>query len=62
MGHDPLPFLDGMVDVVDEADFADYGAALAWATDPDAEHDEEIRRVEYLGAEGDWRRAGVLHG
>ena len=55
-------FLDGMGDVVDEADFDDHTAALEWATDDAAEHDEEIQRVEYLGPEGDWRWAGALHG
>jgi hypothetical protein len=55
-------FLDGMGDVVEEADFDDHASALAWATDDDADHDEEIQRVEYLGPEGDWRWAGALQG
>jgi hypothetical protein len=55
-------FLDGMGDVVDEAEFDDHAAALQWATDEGAEHDEEIQRVEYLGPEGDWRWAGALGG
>ena len=55
-------FLDGMGDVVDEADFADHEAARRWAADPEVDHDEEIQRVEYLGPEGDWRWAGALEG
>jgi hypothetical protein len=53
-------FLDGMGDPVDEGDFPDHAAALAWATGD--EPDEEIERVEYLGPEGDWRWAGALQG
>jgi hypothetical protein len=55
-------FLDGMGDVVEEGEFHDHAAALAWATDDDADHDEEIQRVEFLGPEGDWRWAGALQG
>lgn len=54
-------FLDAMGDVVTEAEFADHAAALDWACDGDA-HDEQLQRVEYLGAEGDWRWAGPLSG
>lgn len=53
-------FLDGMGDPVDEREFADHAAALAWAHDNDL--DEEVQRVEFLGPEGDWRWAGALHG
>jgi hypothetical protein len=52
-------FLDGMGDVVDEGEFADHAAALAWAED---ECEEEIQRVEFLGPDGDWRWAGALQG
>ncbi len=52
-------FLDGMGDVVDEGDFAEHAAALAWARDED-EHDADVQRVEYLGDRGDWRWAGPL--
>jgi hypothetical protein len=63
-------FLDAMGDVVDDGEFPDHAAALAWAMDDDAahdaehdaEHEEEIQRVEFLGPEGDWRWAGALHG
>ena len=53
-------FLDAMGDVVEEGDFEDHAAALAWATDGD--HDEEVQRVEYLdlGPQRDWRWAGPL--
>jgi hypothetical protein len=54
-------FLDAMGDVIDEREFADHAAALAWAADP-VDQDEEIQRVEYLGPEGDWRWAGPLLG
>lgn len=54
-------FLDGMGDVMDERDFADHAAALAWAHDEE-ELDAEVQRVEYLGPEGDWRWAGALEG
>jgi hypothetical protein len=54
-------FLDGMGDVVDEQDFADHATALAWVRD-EADTDEPVERVEYLGAEGDWRWAGALEG
>lgn len=54
-------FLDGMGDVVNERDFDDHVAALAWARD-DEENDDEVQRVEYLGPEGDWRWAGPLEG
>ena len=52
-------FLDGMGDVVAAGEFADHPAALTWASD-DAERDEDIQRVEYLGPDGDWRWAGPL--
>jgi hypothetical protein len=55
-------FLDAMGDVVDDGEFADHAAALAWARDG-AEHeddDAEIERVEFLGPAGDWRWAGPL--
>ena len=40
-------FLDAMGDLVEEGDFEDHAAALAWARDGD--HDEDVQRVEYLG-------------
>ena len=52
-------FLDGMGDCVDEREFAEHAAALAWARDA-AEGDDDVQRVEYLGPEGDWRWAGPL--
>jgi hypothetical protein len=52
-------FLDGMGDVVANGEFPDHPAALAWARD-EAEHDEDVQRVEFLGPEGDWRWAGPL--
>lgn len=54
-------FLDGMGDVVAEQEFPDHGTALAWARD-EADTDEPVQRVEYLGPEGDWRWAGALEG
>jgi len=54
-------FLDGMGDVVDDREFADHAAALAWAWD-DVEKDDEVQRVEFLGPGGDWRWAGPLLG
>jgi hypothetical protein len=36
--------------------------AIAWAADGDDELEEEVQRVEDLGPEGDWRRAGPLLG
>lgn len=53
-------FLDAMGDVIDEAEFDDHAAALDWARDEDADRDEEVYRVEFLGPEGDWRWAGPL--
>jgi ribosomal protein S7 len=53
-------FLDGMGEVVAEEEFRDHAEALAWALD-DAGPEEEVQRVEYLGAEGGWRWAGALH-
>lgn len=50
-----------MGDVVADGEFADHASALAWAND-DAERDEDVQRVEYLGPEGDWRWAGPLLG
>jgi hypothetical protein len=50
-----------MGEVVDERQFAEHAAALAWAADGVAE-DDEIQRVEFLGPEGDWRWAGPLLG
>lgn len=59
-------FLDPMGDVVAERQFDDHAGALAWAqleADEDPELvDAQIERVEYLGPDGDWRWAGVLHG
>jgi hypothetical protein len=52
-------FLDAMGDVVDDGEFPDHAAALASARD-DAERDEDVQRVEFLGPEGDWRWAGPL--
>jgi hypothetical protein len=52
-------FLDAMGDVVAEGDFAAHPDALAWAAD-DGDRDEDVQRVEYQGAEGDWRWAGPL--
>jgi len=54
-------FLDAMGDVIDEREFDDHAAAVAWASD-DVEADEEIQRVEFLGPAGDWRWAGPLLG
>ena len=54
-------FLDGMGDVVDERDFPDHSAALAWARD-ESDTDEPVQRVEFLGPQGDWRWAGALEG
>ncbi|MEV8372648.1 hypothetical protein AB0P21_07915 [Kribbella sp. NPDC056861] len=53
-------FLDAMGNVVEEGDFEDHTAALAWARDGD--HDEDVQRVEYLdpGPQRDWRWAGPL--
>jgi hypothetical protein len=54
-------FLDGMGDVVAEGDFAGHEEALSWAVDEDGPA-EEVQRVEYRGAEGDWRWAGAVRG
>jgi hypothetical protein len=54
-------FVDAMGDVVEERQFAERAAALAWAAEGVAE-DDEIQRVEFLGPEGDWRWAGPLLG
>ena len=54
-------FLDGMGDVMDEREFPDHAAALAWAHEED-ELDADVQRVEYLGPEGDWRWAGAVEG
>jgi hypothetical protein len=54
-------FLDGMGDVMDEREFPDHAAALAWAHEEE-ELDDEVQRVEFLGPEGDWRWAGALQG
>jgi hypothetical protein len=54
-------FLDGMGDVVAEEDFASHDEALEWAVADDGP-EQEVQRVEYLGAEGDWRWAGALRG
>jgi hypothetical protein len=55
-------FLDAMGDVVEDGEFDQHAAALAWARDETAHEDDdaEIERVEYLGPEGDWRWAGPL--
>ena len=55
-------FLDGLGDVVEEGEFPDHAAALAWAQADDSDTDEEIERVEFLGPDGDWRWAGALGG
>lgn len=52
-------FLDGMGDIVAEGEFDDHDAAWAWAVD-DEGPEEDVQRVEYLGA-GGWRWAGALH-
>ena len=52
-------FLDAMGDVVADGEFPDHAAALAWARD-DADNDEDVQRVEFLGPQGDWRWAGPL--
>ena len=52
-------FLDGSGEVVSEHDFPDHAAALAWAAEEE-ETEDEIQRVEFLGAQGDWRWAGAL--
>ena len=54
-------FLDGMGDVVAQYEFEGHEAALSWAGDEDGP-EEQIERVEFLGAEGDWRWAGALRG
>jgi hypothetical protein len=54
-------FLDSMGDVMDEREFPDHAAALAWAHEEE-ELDDEVLRVEFLGPEGDWRWAGPLQG
>jgi hypothetical protein len=54
-------FLDGMGDVVAEAEFSEHADALAWAVDDDGP-DDDVQRVEFLGPEGDWRWAGALEG
>ncbi|SDP01038.1 hypothetical protein SAMN04515671_2658 [Nakamurella panacisegetis] len=54
-------FLNPMGDVVDERELADHATALALARDGD-EIDEDIQRVEFLGAEGDWRWTGPVEG
>ena len=53
-------FLDGMGDLVAEADFDRREDALAWAESDEPEDD--VQRVEFLGPEGDWRWAGALSG
>jgi hypothetical protein len=53
-------FLDGMGDVVAEAEFDRHEDARAWAEHE--EREEDVQRVEYLGPEGDWRWAGALRG
>jgi hypothetical protein len=53
-------FLDGMGDVVAEAEFDRHEDALAWAESDEPEDD--VQRVEFLGPEGDWRWAGALSG
>ena len=53
-------FLDAMGQVVAEEKFADHASAIEWAGEE--EELEEIQRVEYLGPDGDWRRAGPLLG
>lgn len=54
-------FIDAMGDVVAESELASHEDALEWAIDDDGP-DAEVQRVEYLGAEGDWRWAGALRG
>ncbi len=44
-----------------EAEFARDEDALSYAVDEDGP-EGEVQRVEYLGAEGDWRWAGALRG
>ena len=53
-------FLDGMGDLVAEAEFDRHEDALAWAESDEPEDD--VQRVEFLGPEGDWRWAGGLSG
>ncbi|MGY1807402.1 hypothetical protein ACI8AF_08520 [Blastococcus sp. SYSU D00669] len=56
-------FLDGMGDVVAEGEFGSHEEALAWVDAGEwDDEDAEVQRVEYLGAEGDWRWAGALRG
>lgn len=52
-------FLDGMGDVVEEEEFPDHASAMAWLRD-EADFEEPVERVEFLGPEGDWRWAGVV--
>jgi hypothetical protein len=54
-------FLDGMGDSLDEREFPDHDAALAWAATED-ELEADVQRVEYLGPDGDWRWAGPVLG
>ena len=53
-------FLDGMGDLVAEAEFDRHEDALSWAESDEPEDD--VQRVEFLGPEGDWRWAGALSG
>lgn len=53
-------FLDGMGDVVAEAELPSHEDALAWALADDGP-DAEVQRVEHLGEGGDWRWSGALH-
>ncbi|MGY1603472.1 hypothetical protein [Geodermatophilus sp. SYSU D00815] len=56
-------FLDGMGDVVAEAEFERHEDALEWAVSGERPDDEEeVQRVEFLGPDGDWRWAGALGG
>ena len=50
-----------MGDAIDEREFDDHPAALAWAEENE-ELDDDVNRVEFLGPQGDWRWAGALSG
>ena len=47
--------------MVEEREFEDHAAALAWARDTD-EVDDEVQRVEFLGQEQDCWWVGALEG
>lgn len=52
-------FLDALGDVVAEGDHDDHTEALEWAR-TEEETEDGVNRVEYCGADDDWRWAGPL--